>query len=100
MPVSRLSTRNRNAQIDTLERSALQVGLFSNSAICFGVATMAVLQLALIYVPLMNRLFATAPIGRRAWLEISSVGLASWLVVGLEKRYLNRHKKSKSSDNR
>ncbi|MBK7422591.1 MAG: cation-transporting P-type ATPase [Propionivibrio sp.] len=74
----------------SLERSALRIGLFSNPAIWYGVATMAVLQLALTYVPLMNRLFATAPIGAQAWLEIFAVGLASLLVVGVEKRFLNR----------
>ena len=74
----------------SLERSALRIGLFTNPAIWYGVATMAVLQLALTYVPLMNRLFATAPIGGQAWLEIFAVGLASLLVVGVEKRFLNR----------
>ncbi len=54
---------------------------------------MAVLQLALTYVPLMNRLFATAPIGGQAWLKIFAVGVASLLVVGGEKRYMNWRKK-------
>jgi magnesium-transporting ATPase (P-type) len=76
----------------SLERSALSIGLFSNPAIWYGVATMAVLQLVLTYVPLMNRLFATAPIGGQAWLEIFVVGLASLLVVAMEKRFLNRRK--------
>jgi len=74
----------------SLERSVLSVGLFSNPAIWLGVATMAVLQLALTYVPLMNRLFATAPIGAQEWLEIFAVGLASALVVGTEKCWQNR----------
>lgn len=77
----------------SLERSALNIGLFSNPAIWYGVATMAVLQLALTYVPLMNRLFATAPIRGQAWLEIFAVGLAALLVVGVEKRFLNRRQR-------
>ncbi|MFZ4538221.1 cation-transporting P-type ATPase [Propionivibrio sp.] len=82
----------------SLERSALRVGMFSNPAIWYGVATMAVLQLALTYLPLMNRLFATAPIGWQEWLEIFAVGLVSWLVVGVEKRWLNRGKKTSKTE--
>jgi cation-transporting ATPase F len=43
-------------------------------------------RLLLTYVPLMNRLFATAPIGLPEWLEIFAVGVFAYLVVGLEKR--------------
>jgi hypothetical protein len=60
----------------SLTRSALHIGLFSNPAIWYGVLTMAVLQALLTYLPLLNRLFATAPIGVRQWLEIFAVGLS------------------------
>jgi cation-transporting P-type ATPase F len=74
----------------SLDGPALGVGLFSSPAIWYGVATMAALQLLLTYVPLMNRLFATAPIGAAEWLEIFAVGLASALVVGGEKWWRHR----------
>ena len=77
-------------QCRSLERSTLRIGLFSNPAIWYGVATMAVLQLLLTYTPLMNRLFATAPIGVRAWLEIFAVGVVSALVVSVDKRWVQR----------
>ncbi|MBN8514023.1 cation-transporting P-type ATPase [Accumulibacter sp.] len=70
----------------SLTRSALHVGLFSNPAVWYGVLTMAGLQALLTYLPLLNRLFATAPIGLRQWLEIVAVGLFAYLVVGVEKR--------------
>jgi cation-transporting ATPase F len=70
----------------SLTLSALRVGLFSNPAIWYGVLIMALLQLLLTYLPLMNRLFATAPIGLSEWLEIFAVGVIAYLVVGLEKR--------------
>jgi cation-transporting ATPase F len=70
----------------SLTLSALRVGLFSNPAIWYGVLVMALLQILLTYVPLMNRLFATAPIGLPEWLEIFAVGVFAYLVVGLEKR--------------
>jgi len=74
----------------SLERSALSVGLFSNPAIWYGVATMALLQLLLTYAPLLNRLFATAPIGVAEWAEIFAVGTASALLVGSEKWWRRR----------
>jgi calcium-translocating P-type ATPase len=77
-------------QCRSLERSTLRIGLFSNPAIWIGVATMAVLQLLLTYTPLMNRLFATAPIGMQEWLEIFAVGLLASLVVGIDKRWVQR----------
>ena len=70
----------------SLKRSALHVGLFSNPAVWYGIATMVVLQALLTYLPLLNRLFATAPIGVRQWLEIFAVGVLAYLVVGAEKR--------------
>lgn len=74
----------------SLARSAPSVGLFSNPAVWYGVATMAALQLLLTYAPLMNHLFATAPIGAQEWLEIFAVGLLASLVVGVEKRWAPR----------
>jgi len=69
----------------SLTQSARRVGLFSNPAIWYGVLTMALLQALLTYLPLMNRLFATAPIGGREWLEILAFGVLAFLVVGIDK---------------
>ena len=80
-------------QCRSLERSALSIGFFSNPAIWVGVATMAALQLLLTYTPLMNRLFATAPIGLQAWLEIFTVGVVSALVVSVDKRWAQRKRR-------
>ena len=77
----------------SLERSAFSIGLFSNPAIWYGVATMAVLQLLFTYTPLMNRLFASAPIGMPEWLEIFAVGMISSLVVGVDKLWTSREGK-------
>ena len=77
-------------QCRSLAQPTLRAGLFSNPAIWVGVATMAVLQLLLTYVPLMNRLFATAPIGVAEWLEIFAVGVVSALVVGADKQWASR----------
>ena len=60
-------------------------GLFSNLWIWAGVGSMLVLQLAMTYLPVMNRLFGTAPIGLTEWLEIGLVALLSSSVIALEK---------------
>ena len=75
----------------SLTRTALGIGLFSNPAVWYGVLTMAVLQALLTYVPLMNRLFATAPIGLHQWLEIFAVGVLAYVVVGIDKQWRARH---------
>ena len=46
----------------------------------------AVGQIALTYLPAMNRVFHTAPLGWDAWLRILAIGLAASLVVAAEKR--------------
>ena len=47
---------------------------------------MVLLQALFTYLPVMNRVFASAPISLAAWLEIGAAALATALVVGLEKR--------------
>ncbi|MCM8596575.1 HAD-IC family P-type ATPase [Accumulibacter sp.] len=73
----------------SLKFSALHIGLFSNPAVWYGVLVMAVLQALLTYWPVMNRLFATAPIGGPEWLEILAVGTLAYLIVGVEKHWRN-----------
>jgi hypothetical protein len=48
---------------------------------------MVLSQLAFAYVPIMNRLFHTAPIDGYYWLPIVAVGLIIYAVMGLEKKY-------------
>lgn len=70
----------------SLTKSMFALGLFSNRWIVVGVATMIALQLAFTYVPLMNYLFHTAPIGWDAWWRILLTGVAAYVIVGVEKR--------------
>jgi len=69
----------------SLTKSMFALGLFTNRWIVAGVATMVTLQLAFTYVPLMNYLFHTAPIGWDAWWRILLTGAAAYVIVGLEK---------------
>jgi len=74
----------------SLTRSFVAVGLFSNPWLWLGCGLMLGLQLLLTYAPLMNRLFATAPIGLGEWLQIAAFGILASAVVGLEKRLRGR----------
>jgi magnesium-transporting ATPase (P-type) len=69
----------------SLTKSMFALGLFTNRWIVVGVAAMISLQLGFTYVPLMNRLFHSAPIGWDAWWRILLTGLAAYLTVGIEK---------------
>ncbi len=69
----------------SLTKSMFAIGLFTNRWIIVGVSTMIALQLTFTYVPLMNHLFHTAPIGWDAWWRILLTGVAAYVVVGMEK---------------
>ena len=70
-------------------------GLFSNPWIWAGLGCMAALQMAMTYLPVMNRLFQTAPIGLEEWAKILAVALLSSMVIGIEK-WLSGLKRKKS----
>ena len=61
-------------------------GWWSNPWFWGGIGAMVLLQALFTYLPVMNRVFASAPISLAAWLEIGTAALATALVVGLEKR--------------
>ncbi len=65
--------------------SAWRIGVLSNTWLIFGVAVQAVLQLAITYLPAMNAVFGTAPIGGSVWLRIFGLAAATSVVVGADK---------------
>ena len=69
----------------SLTKSMFTLGLFSNRWIIVGVTSMIALQLAFTYVPVMNYLFHSAPIGWDAWWRILLTGVATYVIVGFEK---------------
>ncbi|WP_164103659.1 cation-transporting P-type ATPase [Candidatus Laterigemmans baculatus] len=69
----------------SLHASMFEVGLWTNRWIILGVSTMIALQLAFTYLPLMNHLFNSAPIGWDAWWRILLTGAATYATVGAEK---------------
>ena len=72
----------------SLTRPVWRTGLFTNRWLLVGVTAQALGQAALTYLPAMNTLFRTAPIGWEAWLRILVVAIVASAVVALHKRYL------------
>ncbi len=70
----------------SLTRSVWAIGPLRNRWVLGGLAAQAVAQLALTYLPAMNRLFATAPIGADVWARILGLGLLASAVVAVHKR--------------
>jgi cation-transporting ATPase F len=60
-------------------------GVLGNRWVLVGVAVQAAGQLALTYVPVMQQLFHTAPIGLTAWARIAAFAAGSGVVVGVDK---------------
>jgi cation-transporting ATPase F len=74
----------------SLTRSAWRLGFFTNRWVLIGVASQAAGQLAITYLPAMNRVFDTAPIGIDVWLRILGVGATAGVVVAIHKRVRGR----------
>lgn len=69
----------------SLNHSLFAIGLFTNRWTMLGSAAMLGAQILLTHVPIMNKVFHTAPINAEAWLRVAAVALATFLVVEFEK---------------
>jgi cation-transporting P-type ATPase F len=69
----------------SLTHSMFEIGLFANRWILLGVSAMVGSQMLFTYAPFMNTLFHSSPIGWDAWWRILATGLATYVVVELEK---------------
>ena len=69
----------------SLTRSVWRIGFFSNRWLILGVAVQALAQIAITYLPAMNTVFQTAPIGLDVWMRIVAIAAGVSAVVGVEK---------------
>jgi magnesium-transporting ATPase (P-type) len=74
----------------SLTQSAWRIGMFTNRWIIVGVTVQTIGQLAITYLPAMNTVFGTAPIGGEVWLRIRAIAAAASLVVAVDKRLRRR----------
>ena len=66
------------------------VGVFSNRWLLIGVGLMVPLQLAFTYMPIMNGMLDSAPIGAAEWFLILGIGVLIYGTVGFEKSLRRR----------
>jgi magnesium-transporting ATPase (P-type) len=71
-------------------RSAFELGIWTNPWVVGGFCLMIALQMAFTYVPFMNTLFGSAPIGILPWIKITGAALAAYLIIEGEKKLRNR----------
>ena len=69
----------------SLTQSVFRLGFFSNMWVFGGVAVMLLVQIVYTYLPVMNRLFQSAPIDLGAWVRIVGAGMTAYLAVETEK---------------
>ena len=65
-------------------------GILGSRPVLVSIAVLAVLQLSFTYLPFMQFLFQTEPLGLQAWTRILAFGLAVFLAVELEKAFFRR----------
>ncbi|GAT71035.1 ATPase [Planomonospora sphaerica] len=70
----------------SLTGSAWSIGPLSNRWVLGGVTVQVLAQLAITYLPVMNRVFTTAPLPAHTWARILVVALAASAVVAVDKR--------------
>jgi Ca2+-transporting ATPase len=70
----------------SLDKSVFQLGFFSNFWVLGGVVAMSLVQIAYTYLPVMNRLFQSAPVGPAVWGRTVAAGLVVFVIIEIEKR--------------
>ncbi|HKJ83747.1 MAG TPA: HAD-IC family P-type ATPase [Mariprofundaceae bacterium] len=74
-----------------LSASVLSVeGVFGNRYVLLAIFLVVLLQLLFTYVPFMNYLFGTGPIGVGAWLQVVAVSASVFVLVEFEKWWTRR----------
>ena len=68
-----------------LLRPAWSVPLFSNMWLWAGIAAMVAVQIAFAHVPIINRLFHSAPLDASAWARVVAAGAGVLVIVEFEK---------------
>ena len=74
----------------SLRHSIWSLGLFRNGWLWLAIIGVLLLQAGLTYLPLLNTIFQTAPIGWGEWLRILGAGLTGALLVEFQKWLVTR----------
>jgi cation-transporting ATPase F len=71
----------------SLRHPIWRIGWFANRGVWLGAAALLAAQVAMTYLPLMNRLFHTAPIAPGWWAAMTGVGFAVFGAAELKKAW-------------
>jgi len=74
----------------SLRHSIWSIGLFRNGWLWLGIAGVLLLQAGLTYLPFLNAVFQTAPIGWDEWLRVLGASITGVLLVEFQKWLVNR----------
>lgn len=74
----------------SLRHGIWSIGLFRNGWLWLGIAGVLLAQVGLTYLPFLNSIFQTAPIGWDEWLRILGAGLAGMVLVEFQKWLIHR----------
>jgi magnesium-transporting ATPase (P-type) len=77
-------------QCRTLDRPVREIGLFSNPTIFAGIGILILLQLAFVYLPVMNDLFGSAPLAASDWSLAAVAAALVFPAIASEKRWRRR----------
>jgi Ca2+-transporting ATPase len=69
----------------SLVRPTREIGYFTNVWVYIGIVAMMFFQMLFIYVPFMNTLFHSSPIGLMSWARIVGAGAILFIIVSIEK---------------
>lgn len=81
----------------TEKQSVFRVGLFSNKKVLFGIVFEILLLCALIYVPFLQEVFNTAPIGLKDWALLAVIPFPIVLIEEARKAVFNWFRKRKET---
>ncbi|MCL2020674.1 MAG: cation-transporting P-type ATPase [Betaproteobacteria bacterium] len=74
----------------SIRQSAFALDFFGNKAVFAVCGLMVLLQLAVVYLPFMNTIFGTVPLGAKGWLAPILLGVIVFIVVEIEKFAMRR----------
>ena len=75
----------------SLKKTIFQLGFLSNLWVLGGAASMFLLQIAYTYLPVMNRLFQSAPIDLAVWGRITAAGVLVFVIIEIEKWFWGKN---------
>jgi magnesium-transporting ATPase (P-type) len=82
----------------TEKQSVFKIGLFSNKRVLLGIIIEILLISAILYVPVLQNVFHTAPIGLREWLYLLAAPIPILVIDEARKAFSRMRAKKKGTE--